>query len=216
MAERRSFLPYAVGAALLGGGVLVGVLVGGLVAGSLTPKLPSMPPLSSSVTVVRPTANVLAKIQDLRRLESVSFHMERVIDLTEKQSQLFGLLETEDAILLIAAADVRAGVDLAKLGPADVVVDMEKRTARIALPPAEIFGAALDGEKTYVHTRKTGVLARRRENLETRARQEAERTLVEAAREAGILARAEENATRAVRELVRSLGYERVDVSVRR
>jgi hypothetical protein len=215
MAERRSFLPFAVGAALLGGGVLVGVLVAGL-AGSLTPKLPSVPPLSSSVTVVRPTANVLSKIQELRRLESVAFHMERVIDLTEKQSQLFGLVETEDAILLVAAADVRAGVDLAKLGPADVVVDIEKRTARITLPPAEILSTALDAEKTYVHTRKTGVLARRRENLETRARQEAERTLAEAAREAGILARAEENATRAVRELVRSLGYERVEVSVRR
>jgi hypothetical protein len=215
MPERRSLLPYAVGAALLGGGILVGVLVAGL-AGSFTPKFPSVPPLSSSVTVVRPTGNVLSKIQELRRLESVSFHMERVIDLTEKQSQLFGLVESEDAILLIAVADVRAGVDLAKLGPADVAVDIETRTARIALPPAEIFGAALDGEKTYVHTRKTGVLARRRENLETRARQEAERTLAEAAREAGILARAEENATRAVRELVRSLGYERVEVSVRR
>ena len=80
-----------------------------------------------------------------------------------------------------------------------------------------ILGAeSPDGEKTYVHTRKTGVLAQRRENLETRARQEAERTLVEAAREAGIIARAEENATRAVAELVRSLGYVEVDVSVRR
>jgi hypothetical protein len=67
-----------------------------------------------------------------------------------------------------------------------------------------------------VHTRKTGVLARRRENLETRARQEAERTLVEAAREAGIIARAEENATRTVDGLVRSLGYDRVEVTIRR
>ena len=43
--------------------------------------LPSLPPLSSSVTVVRPTAGVLSKIQDMKRLESVTFHMERVIDL---------------------------------------------------------------------------------------------------------------------------------------
>jgi hypothetical protein len=203
---------YVIAAALIGIGILVGVLV----AGSLTPTLPSLPPLSSSVTVVRPTANVLSKIQELRRLESVAFHMERVIDLTEKQSQLFGLVETEDAILLVAAADVRAGVDLGKLAPGDIAVDVEKRTARIALPPAEILGAALDTEKTYVHTRKTGVLARRRENLETRARQEAERTLVQAALEAGILNRAEENAMRTVRDLVRSLGYERVDVTMRR
>jgi len=212
MVERRSPWLYVAGVALVAGGILVGVLG----TWRFTPKFPSVPPLSSSVTVVRPTASVLGKIQDMKRLETVSFHMERVIDLTEKQSQLFGLIETEDAILLVAAADVRAGVDLAKLGPADVVADIERRTAKITLPPAEILSAALDGEKTYVHTRKTGVLARRRENLETRARNEAERTLVAAAVEAGIFPRAEENATRVVRELVRSLGYERIDVTVRR
>ena len=203
---------WGAGAGLVVGGILLGVFG----ARSLAPTLPSIPPLSSSVTVVRPTSSVLAKIQDMKRLESVSFHMERVIDLTEKQSQLFGLVETEDAILLVAAADVRAGVDLAKLGPSDVVVDPERHSAKITLPPGEIFGAALDGERTYVHTRKTGILARRRENLETRARQEAERTLVEAAREAGITARAEENAKRTVEGLVRSLGYDQVDVTIRR
>jgi hypothetical protein len=212
MAERPSPWLFAVGAALLAGGVLLGVLG----TRSLTPTLPSVPPLSSSVTVVRPTSSVLAKIKDMKRLESVVFHMERVIDLSEKQSQLFGLVQSEDAILLVAAADVRAGVDLGKLGPGDVVVDTDKRTARITLPPGEILSSALDGNKTYVHTRKTGVLARRRENLETRARQEAEKTLVEAAREAGIITRAEENATRTVGDLVRSLGYDEVEVTVKR
>jgi hypothetical protein len=213
MSERRPYWLFGVMAAVLGGGILIGfswAFLREVVTG------PSVPPLSSSGTVVRPTSSVLAKIQDMKRLESVSFHMERVIDLTEKQSQLFGLIETEDAILLVAAADVRAGVDLAKLAPSDVVVDTERRTAKITLPPAEILGSALDGERTYVHTRKTGVLARRRENLETRARTEAERTLVEAAREAGIIARAEENAKRTVEGLVRSLGYDEVDVTVRR
>ncbi|HEX6273509.1 MAG TPA: DUF4230 domain-containing protein [Polyangiaceae bacterium] len=211
MPNRSSGL-YAVGAGLLALGVVVGVFG----TRSLAPTLPALPPMSSAVTVVRPTPGVLAKIQDMKRLESVSFHMERVIDLSEKQSQIFGLVQTEDAILLVAAADVRAGVDLAKLGPDDVKVNLDARSATIALPPAEILGAALDSDKTYVHTRKTGVLAQRRENLETRARQEAERTLVEAAREAGILARAEENATRVVGELVRSLGYAEVSVTVRR
>jgi hypothetical protein len=212
MTERRPPWLWVAGAGLVGGGVLLGALG----SWSLTPKLPSLPPLSSSVTVVRPTSSVLSKIQDMKRLESVTFHMERVIDLSEKQSQLFGLVQTEDAILLVAAAEVRAGIDLGKLGASDVVVDVEKRTAKVTLPPAEILGSALDGERTYVHTRKTGVLARRRENLETRARQEAERTLVEAAREAGIIPRAEENATRTIDGLVRSLGYDHVEVTIRR
>jgi hypothetical protein len=198
-------------------GVLVLFLVGA-VAGArrcATPPVPAIPPISSSVTIVRPTPNLLLAVRDLARLESTSFHMERVIDLSEKQSQLFGLFESEDAILLVAVADVSAGVDLNKIDASDIVVDSEKKTARITLPKAEIFHTELDNEKTYVHTRRTGVLAKRQENLETRARQEAERNLVEAAKEAGILKKASDNARHVVGGLVRSLGYEQVEVTVK-
>lgn len=175
----------------------------------------SLPPASSVSTVVKPLPNVLLAVRDLSRLESVAFHMERVIDLTEKQSRLFGLIQSEDAILLVAVADVTAGVDLGKLSEGDVEVDQLKKRAQIVLPPAEILHASLDNEHTYVHTRRTGLLARRQEALEARARAEAERALLDAAREAGILPRAEESARRSVERLVRSLGYREVDVRVR-
>lgn len=178
------------------------------------PTLPALPPASSSITVVRPTPNVLLAVRDLARLESAQFHMERVIDLSEKQSHLFGLVESEDAILLVAVADVSAGVDLGKLAAEHVKVDHAKKAAEITLPPAEVFHAELDSDKTYVHTRRTGVLAKRQEQLETRARQEAERALVKAAQEAGIEKRASENAKRVVEGLVRSLGFEHVTVTV--
>ena len=83
------------------------------------------------------------------------------------------------------------------------------RTARINLPAPEVLHAALDNDKTYVHSRKTGTLAERRDNLETRARKEAERTLVESARQAGLLKRSGDNAKRTVEALVHSLGYDR-------
>ena len=121
-------------------------------------------------------------------------------------------MRRQRAILLVAVADVTAGVDLAKLAEGDVQVDTKLRRARIVLPAAEIFHAALDNERTYVHTRRTGLLARRQEALEARARSEAERALLDAAREAGILPRAEESARRAVERLVRSLGYDSVEV----
>ena len=175
----------------------------------------SLPPASSVSTVVKPLPNVLVAVRDLSRLESVAFHMERVIDLTEKQSRLFGLIQSEDAILLVAVADVTAGVDLGKLADGDVEVDQVKKSARILLPPAEILHASLDNEHTYVHTRRTGLMARRQEALEARARSEAERALLDAAREAGILPRAEESARRSVERLVRSLGYREVEVRVR-
>ena len=201
--------------------VLVGVLAAGVCFGFLAtkscsaPALPVIPPLSSSVTIVRPTPNLLVAVQDLARLESASFHMERVIDLTDKQSQLFGLIQSEDAILLVAVANVSAGVDLQKLTTNDIVADPEKKTAKLTLPAPEVFHAELDNSKTYVHTRHTGALATRQENLETRARQEAERSLVDAALQAGLLARASENARRAVAGVVRALGYVDVEVTVR-
>ncbi len=197
----------------LGAGLLIGVVFGA--KSCAAPSLPVIPPLSSSVTIVRPTPNVLVAVKDLARLESASFHMERVIDLTDHQSQLFGLIQTDDAILLVAVADVSAGVDLQKLDASDVQADSEKKSVKITLPPAEVFHAELDNDKTYVHTRHTGALATRKENLETRARQEAEHSLTDAALQAGILMRASENAKRAVEGLVRALGYEQIDVSVK-
>ena len=200
---------------------LGGVLLGGLLMGALatrscsTPSLPVIPPLSSSVVIVRPTPNVLVAVKDLARLESASFHMERVLDLKDKQSLLFGLVQSEDALLLVAVANVSAGVDLQQLKADDIVADPEKKTVKVVLPAPEVFHAELDNSKTYVHTRHTGALATRKENLETRARQEAERTLVDAALQAGLLARASDNARRAVEGLVRGLGYEQVEVTVR-
>ncbi len=102
-----------------------------------------------------------------------------------------------------------AGVDLAGLVEADVVVGGPGGKVTITLPRAEIFSQRLDSERTYVHSRSTDVLATRRENLETRARQEAERSLAAAALEGGILARAEKSVSLSVGALVRSQSVSR-------
>ena len=168
-----------------------------------------------TVTVVRPTPDVIVAVKDLARLESAQYHVERVIDLRDRQQRLFGLIEAEDAILLVAAGEVTAGVDLTKLADGDVVVDPEAGTAEIVLPPPEVLVTRLDNDRTYVHTRETDTLARRSETLETRARQEAERTLRDSAVEGGILERASRNAEQTVEVLVRSLGYDDVTVRTR-
>ena len=108
-----------------------------------------------------------------------------------------------------------AGVDLLQLKSEDIVSNADEKRVKITLPAPEVFHAELDNSKTYVHTRRTGALATRKESLETRARQEAERSLIEAALQAGLLARASENARRAVEGLVRGLGYEQVEITVR-
>jgi len=163
----------------------------------------------------QPMPDVITEIRELSRLEGVSFHIERVVDLKDKQQALFGMVPVEDAILLIASGDVTAGVDLGKLKPEDVVVSPDRRSVTVHLPHAEVFSARLDNDRTVVHTRKTDLLAERKESLETEARKAAEKTLRSAAEEAGILKRADESVARTVRGLVKSLGFDDVRVNFR-
>jgi hypothetical protein len=158
---------------------------------------------------------VITQVRELSRLEGVSYHIERVVDLKSEQRRLFGLVAADDAILLVASGDVVAGVDLGQLEPSDVSVAPDGRSATLRLPRAEIFSARLDNARTYVHSRKTDLLAQRSETLETQARQAAEQTLRSAAEDAGILKRAEDSVARTVSSLVRSLGFENVRVDFR-
>src|SRR5882724_4963771 len=128
---------------------------------------------ASSGTVVRPTGTVLMAVRELARLETNELHMEKVVDLTDKQSRFFGLLDTTDAIVLIAAGDVTIGIDLTKLEDQDFSVDHETGAAHLMLPPPEVLSVRLDEEHTYVYRRATALLAQRNEHLESKARQEA-------------------------------------------
>lgn len=213
-----SLAPSRVRGPLRGASIALLAVIASLIGGGAVSCLGRVffpPERPANVTVVRPTPQVIVAVRDLARLEAAEYHLERVIDLREQQSRLFGLVESEDAILLVAAGDVTAGVDLTQLRDGDVVVDTVRGEATILLPPAQVLSTRLDNERTYVHTRRTDVLAQRRENLETRARQEAERTLEEAAIEGGVIGRAQRNAERTVETLVRSLGYTKVSVRTR-
>lgn len=166
-------------------------------------------------TEVNAGPSVIIALRDLATLETASAHIERVIDLRDRQTHMFGLIEGEDALLLVAAADVIVGFDLGELRDSDVTIDAAKRSVDLVLPPVRVLSARLDNQRTYVHSRQTSALAQRAESLETRARSEAERTLREAALEAGLIVRGRESAERTIGSLVRSLGYAHVTVRFR-
>jgi hypothetical protein len=210
--ERRSRLGPALRGASMALLVLLGSCVGGAVLRWVAMILTPAPQVPSEVVEVRPTPSVVVAVRDLARLESASYHVERVIDLSSRQRRLFGLVEAEDSILLVAAADVVAGVDLSEIADEDVRVSEDGRQVTVVLPAVRVLSARLDNDRTYVHHRETDLLARRRENLETDARREAERTLEDAALEAGILERAQRNAAATVEALLRSLGFRHIDV----
>jgi len=200
MAESRSARAFLLAIPALLVGVLLGIYGPRWLKGREEPK---------------PLPDVITQVRELSRLEGVSYHVERVVDLKDNQQALFGLVKAEDAILLVASGDVTAGVDLGKLRDGDVVVAPDRSSVTIHLPPAEVFSAKLDNDRTYVHTRATDLLAKRKESLETDARKAAERTLQSAAEDAGIARRAEESVKRTVESLVRSLGFSKVAVDFR-
>lgn len=159
-------------------------------------------------TFVRNTDTVLVAVRSLARLESVSFHMERVIDLKEEHPHAFGMLKTQDTILLVAAGDVVAGIDLSKMRSEDVLVKPYERRVQLRVPPAEVLSVSLDEKRTYVHSRRTTALTKPALDLEARARQQAVGSIRDAALHAGILERAHQTATQTLRALLLSLGYE--------
>ena len=163
------------------------------------------PPPASSIEM-HPSPTLLLAVRDLARLETNEMHFEKVIDLTDKQSRFFGLIDATDALLLVATGDVTMGVDLGKVGDSDIHFDPVTKSASMTLPPPEIFSTSLDEKKTYVYTRSTSALAERNEQLETRARQEAVAAIAEAAKTDEATNQAKKQAERELRALATALG----------
>lgn len=191
------------------GCAVLGLLLGRL--GSCARATEEAAPTAS--VVLRPTPHFAAAVRELAEVATVEQTLGRVIDVSERQ-QSWGTLgfTVEDKLLFVAHGQVRAGVDLAALRDEDVTVDADRQRVRVVLPPPKILITRLDNQQSYVYARSQDWLAKRAENLESRARQEAEGTLEQAAVEAGILGQARRNARTVVTTLIHQLGYPAVEV----
>lgn len=161
---------------------------------------------SQSLVKVKSTATVVRDLREVARLESLVVHVEKVIDVNDEQKVLFGKVSTNDSLLFVAAGEVTLGVDLSKLKDDDVTFDPEKKSATITLPPLETLHARLDEEHSYVHSRKTDLLASRNERLEGDARKLAVTAFEQAAGDAALRERAKAQTESALRALAHSFG----------
>jgi Protein of unknown function (DUF4230) len=151
---------------------------------------------------------VVEGIQDLNQLATVRWR-ESVIVTRESGGTDFEQLLAGEKVLLVAAGDVEAGVDLASLDRDDVRVSGE--TVTIRLPEPEILSVSLDEEKTRVYDRDFGPLnLRPDDDLVEQARAAALDRIEQAARDEEILAQADQNAENGIRAFVTSLGFEEV------
>lgn len=156
-------------------------------------------------------ADVIVQMQAMARLETMIFTVEKVIE-AEKSGNAITDVFFGDKILLIAHGEVVAGVDLGKLDGSRVTVG-DDNSISVALPPSEVFMARLDNDKTRVYDRDRGLLSRGDARLETKARQAAEASILNAACEQGILERAANEARTQVESLLRLLEFSRVTVT---
>ncbi len=154
-------------------------------------------------TIYPSAVTVIEQVQSLSRLETASYHIEKVITAETGQGPLGFLFG--DKVLLVAYGQVIAGVDLGRLGPEDVLVNGDG-TIYLRLPPSEVFVATLDNARTYVYDRQTGV-AGLNPQLETAARLEAEQLILQAALEDGLLDQADKNARDFMRSLLAVMGF---------
>jgi hypothetical protein len=159
-----------------------------------------------SIDVSQPT--VVDRIQQLQRLETVVYTMDKVVS-GAKENPIFPDFLAGDRLLLLVHGEVVAGIDFSALKPGDVKVDGKQ--IHLRLPPAQVFSTRLDSAKTRVYSRQTGLLVPTDPNLESQVRQEAERQLLEAALAGGVLHTAQQNASSTITSLLQGLGFEKID-----
>jgi hypothetical protein len=152
---------------------------------------------------------VVRQIQQLKRLETVSYTMDKIISGEHDNPYLPKFL-IGDRILLIAHGEVIAGVDLARIQSGDVTVRGNDISVR--LPSAEVFSTRIDNAKTRVYSRDTGLFSSPDPNLESQVREEAERQLQQAALQDGILTAAGQNARNTISGMLRGLGFQQVEI----
>lgn len=185
--------------------IILGVLVLGIM--SLSNFVSKKPPY----TFMTNSRTVIKQLQSLNRLETAQFTIEKVIDAGTTgntfQQLLFG-----DKLLLIAQGDVIAGVDLSGIAPSDVVV--EGSTLRLSLPAAQILVTSLNNDQTRVYDRRTGLLSKGDKDLESKAREQAEKIITQAACDGHILDTATTNARNQLTALFRSVGFTTVIISI--
>ena len=160
-----------------------------------------------TINVSQPT--VVAKIQRLERLESVTYTMDKVVE-GERTSAILPDFLVGDKLLLAVHGQAIAGVDLSQLKSSDVTVN--GKSVHVHLPPAQIFVSALDNGKTKVYSRSTGFFVPADPDLESEVRAKAEQELHDSALAACILDTAHKNAAATLTTLLLSLGFEQVQV----
>jgi hypothetical protein len=205
----RSKYSWVLGALL--GAVLTVILIGALVWLSTGLGLLHLMGIlregRTQINVDQPT--VVHQIQQLQRLETVSYTMDKIISGEHGNAYLPKFL-AGDRLLLVVHGEVVGGINLADLQPGDVLIQGQK--VSIHLPAAEVLSTRIDNTRTRVYSRDTGLFSSPDPNLESEVREEAEHQLLQAALQDGILKLAGDNARTTISGMLKGFGFHEVEI----
>jgi uncharacterized protein DUF4230 len=212
----RRRLPLAVVAGIV---VLVAAL---LAVGRLTDVhlWPSLPNPFAAREVDRSQPVLLKSIENLKVYKAASGNFQVLVDL-EQSNKGIPLLLKGERTLFVAAGSVDAEVDFTTIDRGAIEVSADGRSARVTLPHAHLSSARIDPDRSYVFSRRRGLLDRLGSVLsdnptsERQLYQLAEDRLESAATQSGLVEQAERNTRAMLESMLRSLGYREVTVTFR-
>lgn len=190
--------------------VILGVGLGvGISRFDFAERAPLIGPLLQEQPARTATGPVVVEgVRDLNQLATVQW-TESVPVTRRNGGNAFERLFSGEEVIVVAAGEVEAGVDLADIGRDDVQVRNDSVTIR--LPEPQILSASLNEERTRVYDWDYSLLNLRPDDaLVEEARARAEERIESAARENDILATAERNAEDSIRAFATSLGFREV------
>lgn len=169
--------------------------------------------LTNGSTFTEEKSTFLEQIQDLNELATAEAYTKVIIE--RQDNELFGqsigmnLPGTKRQLLIIIPGSVKAGVELSGLREKDIIVNHEKKTVTLILPPADFLGGAeifFDNVEVFSYEG----LFREQANIEEayELAEEAKKLIIEETAGQGVLQMAERNAEKTLQEMFSFAGYD--------
>lgn len=150
---------------------------------------------------------VVQQVRGASELTTAIFAMQAVVP-TKRDRTFAGQTIGSTTLLYIGYGEVRAGVDLSQIQPADVQVS--GTTINLRLPPPRLLDSKIDVNRSSVYDYDRGFLGLGPDaapELQQQAQRQTLQSIVEAACSQGILQEANERAKLAVTQLLTTAGY---------
>lgn len=158
---------------------------------------------------------LLEKLRHASELTTAVYTMETVVP-AQQDRELMGMTVGTTKLLYVAYGEVKAGIDLTQITPADVQV--RKDTVVVTLPPPMILDSKIDVTRSRVYDYDRGFLGLGPDvapQLQTQAAQKTLYQMVTNACAEGVLLQASDRAQVAVKELLTLSGHTQVEIHTR-